>query len=168
MIEPLRPRRGGFLRAFGCGWFIHQFLAGNAPYGSPKIDPDIGAPQADIFFFYKAAIIAATALDRATRIEERQARRDGRPIDPDRIERLAAREQRRLPYKSTACRYHSLVIYFANIKRLGWVEASGYDQRSAFQDHYSPGPPRRYYRLTPAGKLAADAAWKNPLRALYG
>ena len=57
MIEPLRPARGGFLRPFGCGWFIREFLLGNRPNGSPNIDPDLGAPQADIFHHYKIAII---------------------------------------------------------------------------------------------------------------
>jgi len=46
LLEPLRPARGGFLRPFGCGWFIRQFLLGYAPEGSPVVDPDIGAPQA--------------------------------------------------------------------------------------------------------------------------
>ena len=53
----LRPQRGGFLRAFGCGWFIREFLLGNGPFDSPHIDPLIGAPQADIFHEYKLALI---------------------------------------------------------------------------------------------------------------
>ncbi len=52
----LRPNRGGFLRPFGCGWFIREFLLGNGPHGSPSIDPEIGACQADIFRSYKMAI----------------------------------------------------------------------------------------------------------------
>lgn len=43
VVELLRPARGGFLRPFGCGWFIRELLLGNAPYGSPVIDPDVGA-----------------------------------------------------------------------------------------------------------------------------
>ena len=39
---PLRPARGGFLRPFGCGWFIREFLLGYAPNGSPRIDLQIG------------------------------------------------------------------------------------------------------------------------------
>jgi len=89
VVEPLRPVRGGFLRPFGCGWFIREFLMGNGPYGSPSIDADIGAPQADIFHHYKMALIRATALDRATRTEEKIAQRQRRPINPDSIERLA-------------------------------------------------------------------------------
>jgi len=56
VIEPLRPARGGFLRPFGCGWFIREFLLGHAPNGSPKIDLHVGAPQADIFYHYKMAL----------------------------------------------------------------------------------------------------------------
>ena len=47
MVMQLKPLRGGFLRPFGLGWFIKEFLLGNAPYGSPNIDPGTGAPQAD-------------------------------------------------------------------------------------------------------------------------
>ena len=82
MVELLRPVRGGFLRPFGCGWFIREFLLGKGPYGSPKIDPDIGSPQADIFHHYKMSLMRTTALDRATRVEEKRARRDKRPITP--------------------------------------------------------------------------------------
>jgi hypothetical protein len=89
VLEPLRPTRGGFLRPFGCGRFIRDFLLGKAPHGSTKIDPDIGAPQTDICFQYKTALLKATALDRATRAEEKRARREKRSIDPENIERLA-------------------------------------------------------------------------------
>ncbi len=44
MVELLRPIMGGFLRPFGCGWFIREFLLGNGPEGRPKIDPNRGAP----------------------------------------------------------------------------------------------------------------------------
>ncbi len=168
MLEPLRPARGGFLRPFGCGWFIREFLIGHSPNGSPRIDPEAGAPQADIFYHYKTALIKATALDRATRREEMQARREKRAISPEEIERLTERYLARIPYKTTSCRYHSFVVYFSNLQRLGWVEFTGKEEASAFQDHYPPGPARRYYRLTKAGREAGDAAWSNPHLALYG
>jgi len=168
VVEPLRPSRGGFLRPFGCGWFIREFLLGNGPNGSPRIDPDIGAPQADLFYYYKTALLKATALDRATRQEERQARREKRAIDPEEIESLAERYLARIPYKSTSCRYHSFVVYFSNLQRLGWVEPTGREEASAFQGHYPSGPPRRYFRLTKAGRQAGNAAWANPYLALYG
>jgi len=168
VAEPLRPARGGFLRPFGCGWFIREFLLGSGPNGSPKIDPDVGAPQADIFYYYKTALLKAIALDRATRKEERQARREKRAISPEEIEKLTERYLARTPYKSTSCRFHSFVVYFSNLQRLGWVEPSGKEEKSAFQDHYPPGPPRRYFRLNKAGREASDAAWSNPYLALYG
>ena len=168
MVELLRPARGGFLRPFGCGWFIREFLMGHGPNGSPRIDPKVGAPQSDVFYNYKMALMRATALDRATRAEEKRARRERRAIDPDEIERLTERYLARIPYKSTSCRYHSFVVYFSNLHRLGWVEFTGREEASAFQDHYPPGPPRRYFRLTDAGRAASDAAWSNPYLALYG
>jgi hypothetical protein len=167
VAELLRPARGGFLRPFGCGWFIHEFLLGHGPHDSPSIDPEIGSPQAVIFHEYKIALIKATALDRATRAEEKKARKERRLINPDNIEGLAERYMARLPYKATGCRYHSFVIYFSNLQRLGWVEFTGREEPSGFQDHYSQGQPKRYYRLTDTGRTASNAAWSNPLVALY-
>ncbi len=168
MVEPLRPASGGFLRPFGCGWFIREFLLGHGPNGSPRIDPNEGAPQADIFYYYKTALLRAIALDKATREEERRARRERRAISPDEIERLTERYLARLPYKVTSCRFHSFVVYFSNLQRLGWVEFTGKEEPSAFQDNYPLGPSRKYFRLTAAGREATDAAWSNPLPTLYG
>jgi len=39
----LRPTTGGFLRPFGTAWFIMEFLKGNGPEDSKRIDPGIGA-----------------------------------------------------------------------------------------------------------------------------
>lgn len=141
---------------------------GRSPYGAPVVDTSVGAPQADIFHYYKQAILRATAIDRATRHEEHQARREKRLISPDDIERLSEAYLSRMPYKSSACRYHSFVVYFSNLRRLGWVEPSGIEQPSAFQDHYAAGQPRRYYRLTTAGIIAPSTVWANPYSALYG
>ena len=168
MVEPLRPARGGFLRPFGCAWFIREFLLGHGPNGSARIDTNLGAPQADIFYYYKMSLRNATAYDRATRVEEKRVKWEGRPIDPETIERLARRYLERLPYKATGARYHSFVVYFSTLRRLGWVEPSGREMPSAFQEHYPPGPPRRYYRLTEAGRAAGDTAWANPYLTLYG
>ena len=136
----LKPKRGGFLRPFGCGWFIREFLAGNAPYGSPVIVPSTGAPQADIFHHYKMALMRATAMDRATRTEEKRARREKRPIDPDNIDSLYQRYLARIPYKANGCRYHNFVTYFSNLQRLGWVEPTGREEPSAFQEHSEVDP----------------------------
>ena len=167
MVELLRPERGGFLRPSGCGWFIRAFLLGYAPEGSPVVDLDIGAPQADIFYYYKMALREATALDRATRMEERKARREERSVSPDNIENLTGKYLARIPYKANGCRYHSFVVYFSTLRRLAWVELAGREEPSAFQSNYPPGPPRKYYRLTQAGQDAGDASWSNPHSTLY-
>ena len=168
MAEALRPNRGGFLRVIGCGQFVREFLAGRGPLGSPSLDPEIGAPQSDIFRSYKLALMRATAVDRSTRAEEKTARRENRRIDPDNIDRLTQKYLDHLSYKGQGCRFHSFIIYFSTLQRLGWVEATGREEPSAFQEHHPPGPPRRYYRLTDAGRAADDTAWRNPHRALYG
>jgi len=167
MVELLRPERGGFLRPFGCGWFIREFLLGHGPNGSPRIDPEVGAPQVDIFYHYKTALLKAIAPDRATRKEERQARREKRSISPDNIEKLTGKYLSRMPYKATGCRYHSFVVYFSTLQRLGWVEPSGRTEVSSFQGNYPAGQPRIYYRLTPSGRAALDVEWSNPHKALY-
>jgi hypothetical protein len=168
MTFPLKPQHGGFLRPFGCGWFVREFLLGHSPYDSVSIDPRVGAPQSDIFHQYKMAIIKATAMDRATRTEEKKARKGKRPINPDNIEKLADSYTIRLPYKTSACRYHSFVTYFAMLQKLGWVELSGHEEQSSFQDNYPGSQPRKYFRLTRAGINAGDRDWLNPHLTLYG
>ena len=164
MVMLLRPERGGFHRPFGCGQFIYRYLSGQGPHGSPVINPSLGAPQADIFYYYKKALIKEIALNMATVKEERLAKREKRPIDPDTIESSTDKYLERIPYKSKGCRYHSFVIYFSLLIRLGWVEFTGRVEKSEF---YS-GQSRRYYRLTASGMDAPDSAWANPYRALYG
>ncbi len=133
MVLQLKPRRGGFLRPFGLGWFIKEFLSGSAPYGSSAISPSTGAPQADIFSNYKKALIRETAMDRAVRAEERKAKRKKRSINPDRIDELFQRYLARLPYKAQGCRYHSFVVYFAILQKLKWVELTGKKSHSLFR-----------------------------------
>ena len=168
MTLPLKPKRGGFLRPFGCGWFIKEFLLGNSPHNSLVIEPEVGAPQADIFYHYKQALRRVTAEDRAVRQEEKSAKRAKRPINPENIEALTKIYLERLPYKSRSCRYHSFVVYFSNLQRLGWVEPSGAVEPSAFQDNYPQGKPRIYFRLTQKGKSTPDEQWADPRKALYG
>lgn len=100
MALQLKPARGGFLRPFGCGWFIREYLMGNKPDDSPSIDLDAGAPQADVFYYYKNSLRKAIALDRATRAEEKKARREKRSISPDNIETLTEKYLSRIPYKA--------------------------------------------------------------------
>ena len=141
---------------------------GHGPEGSSVIDPDMGAPQSDICYEYKQALFRSYVEDAIAREAGERARKGQLPFTDEEIE--ARREYYRIhiPYKLTSCRYHSFVVYFSNLQRLGWVEPSGREEPSAFQEHYPPGPARRYFRLTEKGKAASNAQWSNPLLALYG
>jgi len=162
----IRPTRGGFLRPFGCGWFIREFLLGNGPEGSRVIDPQQGAPQADINFEYKEALARATARERAERIISRLAV-SGKDVTEEQAETIYERELKRLSRKFTHMRYHSFLMYFGVLKRLGWVEEAGRTEPSSIQENYPPAPERTYYRLTRKGIEAGDESWSNPLFTLY-
>jgi hypothetical protein len=144
---PLIPARGGFSRPFGCAAFVKSFLLGTGPYNSPTIDSNKGAPQADIFYYYKQALRQVTAEERATKQEEKQAKKQKRSISPDNIETLTIKYLEKLPYKSRGCRFHSFVTYFSMLQKLMWVETSGVTEPSEFQEHYSKGQPRILFRL---------------------
>jgi hypothetical protein len=70
-------------------------------------------------------------------------------------------------------RYHSFLVYFGMLKRLGWVEETKETEPSTAQQikdgiiHNPQGKLRTYYRLTNKGKAAVDAEWSNPLFTLY-
>ena len=64
-------------------------------------------------------------------------------------------------------RYHSFLVCFGVLKRLGWVEPTAATEPSAVQGNYPPAPERVYYRLTREGRDADTEAWANPLFALY-
>ena len=169
MVELLRPRRGGFLRPFGCGQFIRSFLLGEAPYGAPGIDPNVGAPIEDIRSAYKNALLRAHAEDMVALAMERGIR-------------LSLEEAlRRIPQRLTKMRSHSFYRYFHLLKQLGWVEATGEEEGSLLGG--MPGArvertpegttlvevpqPRRFYRLTARGREASRTAWSDPLQAIY-
>ena len=80
--------------------------------------------------------------------------------------RLRAFEQ--IPHKFTSIRSHSFARYFGLLERLGWVEPTGREETSAFQETYPEAEPRRYFRLTDQGHAASDIDWSNPQRTLYG
>ena len=166
MTLDIRPTRGGFLRPFGCGWFIREFLLGNGPEGSCAIDPSQGAPQADINFEYKEALARATARERAERIISRMVV-SGADVTEEQAKTIYEREMKRISRKFTHMRYHSFLMYFGVLKRLGWVELTGQTESSAIQDNYPPAPERTYYRLTKNGIEAGDELWSNPLFTLY-
>lgn len=165
---PLRPSRGGFMRGFGCAEFIRDFLLGRGPYGTPQIDPDMGAPQTDICHHYKRALVRTRAEDLAAEEQAKRAKGGIPPLTVDEADRLLEHYLEKIPHKSTGATYHSFIVYFSNLQRLGWVEFTGREEPSAFQGHYPSGPSRRYFRLTDKGKQASRSAWANPQVALYG
>ena len=166
MTLPLKPVRGGFLRPFGCGWFIREFLLGKGPEGSRVIDPQQGAPQADINYEYKEALARATARERVERIISRMVV-GGADVTEEQAATIYQRELKKLSRKFTHMRYHSFLMYFGVLKRLGWVEVTGQSETSSIQDNYPPAPQRTYYRLTKKGIEAGDELWSNPLFTLY-
>jgi len=171
MTLPLRPGQGGFLRPFGCGWFIREFLLGHGPEGSPNIDPDRGSTQADICYQYKSALIRAIAQDHAEKRVSDMVER-GVDVTEEMADIIFQDELEKIPHKYTRMRYHSFLIYFSMLKRLGWVKATGETESSIAQEPkpgvVNPqGQPRTYYCLTDKGKKAPDAEWSNPLFVLY-
>jgi hypothetical protein len=166
---PFTPSRGGFLRPFGCGWFIREFLLGHGPEGSTTIDPDRGAAIEDIRYAYKTALLKEYAEDMAAMAMEKG------------IELSVDEALGRIPKRLTKMRSHSFYRYFHNLKMLRWVQPTGEEEKSAMGG--LPGArveksdnstlvevpqPRRYYRLTDKGKAAPDTEWQDPLQALYG
>jgi len=167
VLEPLRPIKGGFLRPFGCAPFIVEYLKGNGPMGSPSIDPDVGATQTDIHRYYKEAIHRVWAEDMVALDEEERLRRGLPPFSIEEAEERTQYYLERIPYKLTRMRYASFTRYFAHLKRLGYVEETGREEPSLVQQSYPPAPPRRYYRLTEAGKTATMAELSDPIMTLY-
>jgi len=167
MVIQLRPDRGGFLRPFGCGWFIREFLMGHGPEHSPTIDPEEGACQVDIFYHYKLALHRAYADD-AVAWENEARIRDGKSIyTPEEYTERVDWFLRRIPYKLHKCRYHSFQRYFHWLKQLGWVEFTGEEEPSALQEGYPDAPPRKYYRSTRKGIEAPNYEWSRPQVVLY-
>ena len=166
MALELRPGRGGFLRPFGCGWFIREYLMGKGPEGSRTIDPQQGAPQADINFEYKEALARATARERAERIISKMVV-SGSDVTEEQADRIYERELKKDSRKFTHMRYHSFLMYFGVLKRLDWVEVTQETEPSSIQENYPPAPERTYYRLTQTGIEAGDELWSNPLFTLY-
>ena len=137
MAMRMAPTRGGFLRPFGCGWFIREFLLGNGPGGSTRIDPNRGSTQTDINFEYKDALARATARERAEKIISDMVVK-GADVTEEDAERIYQRESRKVSRKFTHMRYHSFLMYFGVLKRLGWVEVTN----TLFLNHSHSGLPR--------------------------
>ena len=170
MVMQIRAGRGGFLRPFGCGWFIREFLLGHGPEESPKINPEVGSWQEEIFYHYKIALHKAYARD-VVAWENDQLMRAGKEGYTE--EEYAARVDwyfQRIPYKLVKCRSHSFHRYFHWLKQLGWVETTGQQEKSAVQEvmpNFPDAPPKIYYRLTREGVDAPDYEWSNPQMTLY-
>ncbi|MFA4835025.1 MAG: hypothetical protein WC749_02995 [Dehalococcoidia bacterium] len=163
----LKPMNGGFLRPFGTAWFIIEFLKGNGPEDSTRIDPEIGAPMSDIHFEYKSALHRAHATDSVQKEEERRISKGQPAYSEEEFDARMHYYLKRIPYKLLRMRYASFTRYFGHLKRLGWVEETGKTEPSAIQDFVPQAPSRVYYRLTETGKKASPAEISDPLITLY-
>jgi len=134
----IRPQQGGFVRPFSTAWFIIEFLKGNSPEGSKRIEPDVGATMTDIHFEYKSALHRANARDRVEKEEEKRIREGKTAFTEEQYDERLQYYLSRIPYKLLKMRYSSFTRYFGHLKRLGWVEPTG----SPFLNHRSFGPPR--------------------------
>jgi len=139
---------------------------GNGPEGSTPIDPERGAPQADINYEYKEALARATARERAEKIISRMVV-SGADVTEEQAEKIHERELKKVSRKFTRMRYHSFLVYFGVLKRLNWVESTSELENSSIQDNYPDAPDRVYYRLTRAGREAGDDLCSKPQYALY-
>jgi hypothetical protein len=170
MTIMLKPTRGGFLRPFGCGEFIRDFLLGLGPFGRPEIDSGKGACQEDIFYYYKSALHTAYAEDAVGRENDRRVRAGLGPYTADEYVERVDHILGRISYKLVKCRYHSFRRYFHWLKQLAWVEPTGEVERSSMQESTGDHPdahPRILYRLTKKGMKAPDEAWSHPQRLVY-
>jgi DNA-binding PadR family transcriptional regulator len=165
-MMPLKPVQGGFGRPLQAGLFIRDFLMGRGPEASIVIDPVRGSTQSDINYEYKEASARATAREHAEKIISNLVV-SGLEVTEEEAENIYQRQLKRISRKFTHMRYHSFLVYFGTLKKLGWVEATRETESSSIQDNYPSAPGRVYYRLTPAGKEAGDALWSNPLFALH-
>ena len=166
MVEALKPTRGGFTRPFGTAWFIKEFLAGNGPMGTARVDSQRGSPQVDIHGSYKLALHTAFAEEMVARVEEERIHRDLPPLTIEEASSLRQRFLEGIPSKLTRGRYHSFVTYFHRFKQLGWVEEVS-TEPSEIQENWPEAPPRVYYRLTAAGSRATDAELADPIQTIY-
>ena len=168
MTTPIRPSYGGFLRPFGTAWFIIEYLKGNGPEDSMRIDPAEGACMTDIHAEYKSALHRAHARDTVERVEEKRIRRGKPAFTEEEYNDMLEYYLSRIPYKLTKMRYSSFTRYFGHLKRLGWVEETGREDESYIQGlTYADAPHCRYYRLSTKGKEAPEHEWYRPQLTLY-
>jgi hypothetical protein len=91
----------------------------------------------------------------------------GVDITEEQAEGIYQQQLKKVSRKFTHMRYHSFLMYFGVLKRLGWVEVTDRTEPSAIQDNYPSAPERVYYRLTKEGIEAGEDLWSNPLFTLY-
>ncbi len=174
--ERYGPMKPGRERPFGACQFIIEFLKGrNSISGKEReiaidkpIDPNRGAPQVEIVRNYKLAIHQSWVQDRIMLEEEKRIKK-GQPSFTAEEAEERSRVLMNRPMNRCRMRYHSFLIYFGMLKRLGWVEATGLTEPSTLQEdkNLPEAPPRVYYRITPGGMAATDDQVRNPLMALY-
>jgi hypothetical protein len=165
MIQ-LKPDRGGYGRPLQAGLFIRDFLMGKGPEASMVIDPLRGSTQSDINYEYKEASARATAREHAEKLISNLVL-SGAEVTEEEAESIYQCQLKRISRKFTHMRYHSFLVYFGVLKKLGWVESTHETEPSAIQDNYPSAAGRVYYRLTPAGEEAGNDLWSNPLFALH-
>ncbi len=115
---------------------------------------------------YKEAVARAKAHELAEKIISRMVL-SGADVTEEQADRIYERELKRVSRKFTHMRYHSFLMYFRVLKRLGWVEVTDTTEPSTIQDNYPAAPERTYYRLNKKGIEAGDELWSNPLFTLY-
>ena len=166
-MTEVRPMLGGFIRPFGTAWFVIEFLKGNGPEGSKRIEPHIGAPMTDIHYEYKSALHRAHARDVVEWEEEKRIKKGGKAYTEEEYNQRLQYYLDRIPYKFLKMRYSSFTRYFGHLKRLGWVEESGRTEPSAFQEDYPQAPSRVFYRLAEKGWKASMDDISDPVMTLY-
>jgi len=82
------------------------------------------------------ALARATAREHAEKIISRMVV-SGADVTEEQAERIYQRELRKISRKFTHMRYHSFLVYFGVLKRLGWVEATN----SPLLNHRNSGLP---------------------------
>ncbi len=138
---------------------------GYGPEDSPVIDLQEGAPQADIRNYYWEAIERRIIRDKIERELSKQVVK-GRELTAELEDEIEERYRYWRPSKISRMRYHSFVVYFGLLKRLGWVDEVK-EEPSGPGEYHEMFHPRRYYRLTETGKSATSEQLRDPIMTLY-
>jgi hypothetical protein len=80
----------------------------------------------------------------------------GTDVTEEAADKIYQRELKKVSRKFSHMRYHSFLMYFGVLKRLGWVEETGETETSTLQDNYPRSaepsllPPYRRQEKQPA------------------